>query len=168
MSDSNYPLMMRKTDYVVMPYTTEAVTKEATHVGITVEQYRYLIKNPEVNGPKLFHFLVTTNAMADADRNAAFMDVLRGEQKKIDDGASVADAPPAEAVLAIPPTVPDPQPPNDPFSEMAKTLEAIKDKKDLVAYVTKTLGLVVDERCGKAKIIENAIADLRKASQEVG
>lgn len=160
-------LLMSKSDFTTSGFS-EQVLKGGTHIEVTHEQMLFVDKNPKVNGPKLLHFVLTANGMPDLVKEAAWADVLRAEQGKIDTAAApVAPAAPPVQVSTVDTSTPPTEPADDPFSAITAQLEGIKDKKDLVAYVTKTLGLVVDEKAKKADIIATAIADLRKASQEV-
>jgi hypothetical protein len=162
-NDYPYPLMMSKTDFTVDPYTPEATEKYNTHVGITLAQYRFVAKNPAVNGPKVFHFIVVANGMKDSERESAFMDLLRAEQKRQDDEKTAAEKPAAQVSTLTP----DGKPDDDPYSILRTTLAAMKTKKEVVEYVTKALDLKAVEGTKEA-VIEGAIDALKARDAEVG
>lgn len=175
----SFPLMMRKSDFVVMPYSDQVVDKDGTHIGITIEQYKYLAENPKVRGPKLFHFYVTSNGMKQEERDAAFMDIVRAEQDRQDKGAPsyVADVkaekqtadPVAEQVQVFAPEVPATAVVPDALAETLKTLDAITDKDELVKYAENTLGVTVKVpgRAGRDRVLAAIKAKLMTPEADV-
>lgn len=172
--------LMHKSDFTVDGWSDYVAEKQNTHVTITFDQMVYVNKNPKVNGPKLLHFLLTSQGMADDIRDRAFMDIVRAEQDRQDKGApsyvadvkaekKVAAEPVAEQVQELAPEVPVAAVVPDALAETLKTLDAITDKDELVKYAETTLGVTVKVpgRAGRDRVLAAIKAKLMTPDADV-
>lgn len=171
--------LMHKSDFTVDGWSDYVAEKQNTHIAIDFNQMVYVNKNPKVNGPKLLHFLLTSQGMADDIRDRAFMDIVRAEQDRQDKGAPsyVADVkaekqvsePVAEQVQELAPEVPATAVVPDALAETLKTLDAITDKDELVKYAENTLGVTVKVpgRAGRDRVLAAIKAKLMTPEADV-
>lgn len=163
-------LLMRKTDFVMCgsnPWTL----KENTHIPVTIEQARWVAKNPAVNGPKMLLFYVTSSGMPDGVRDEAFMDLLRKEQALQDKGAAgvpdeLKTATVAPVAAPVAPVAPEPAKTDgpSPIEQIRDMLTAMEDKAAIIKYSVETLGqkLGLDNRWGKERMIAAICDELAK------
>jgi len=173
--------LMSKTDFTIDGWSDYVAEKQNTHVAVDFAQMRFVDANPKVNGPKVLHFVLTSAGMPDAVKEAAFMDILRAEQKRQDEGAGKYEPPkPAEAPKdeapktaddgkqvqeLAPETKPDGEAGEkvDAVAGVMQTLTAIPDKAAILEYAKKTLGIEVDigGRAGRERVLAAIEAQLR-------
>lgn len=167
--------LMSKTDFTVSGFS-ELVMKQNTHVEINFDMMKYVDADRKTNGPKLLLFLMRAVGVKDEVRDSAFFDMLRAEQKKVDEGGDKY-VPPTPVVPAAPqelevaPTDPAPAPAtpeaSDALSELRQTLEALSSKADILAYAEKTLNVKLDAdgRIGRERLIETVLAKFQQNAQ---
>lgn len=168
-----YQLMMRKADYVVATFSKQCVDVDKTHIGITVAQYRFLLKNPAANGARILRFELTAENMPDSVREQAWADIEAAEAKAAapvavaapvveqpvtgDAGNPTADSAPATAPSAT--------------TDFLATLMAMEDKAAIIAYGEALVGkkITVHQAAGKAKAAQaviDAMAELSAPAKE--
>jgi len=168
--------LMHKSDFTVDGWSDYVANKQNTHVTIDFDQMIYVNKNPKVNGPKLLHFLLTSQGMADDIKNRAFVEIVRAEQARQDNGAksyaeeTKKDEPNAvEQVQELAPEVPVTPVMNDAIVETMKTLDSMPDKDELVKYAENTLGIKVKVpgRAGRDRVLATIKAKLLAPESEI-